>query len=508
MISPGVLRPRWTIRYVLSAVALSYFAICLLFDMPFFSSPLPQYTGDYNVGTIDIEVPVEKRNLSSAVFKDTGKPAFELETVLFSLFYPATKDAQSTKPNHLWFPKPIALQAEGYARLAGINNFFTNSLFTVGLWTLAGSTSIPAEPDVLMHGTVKTYQNYEAEHPIDDYGLPEFPVIVFSHGFASSRTDYSQYCGELASRGYVVAAIEHRDGSGPGSVVKRSDGSSTNRFLINANELDPTPETPELKVWQLAFRQAEIEETVRVLRQINDGIGNDLFNVNTRKEGKDLAEWRGRLNFERVVIGGHSYGATGAMQVLKGGHTYERPFVGAVILDPGKSSGPLNDDIRVPTLIIHSNSWSKKHSIFYGRPHFDVVRDIARKILDENKIFAWFVTSKGTTHPSVTDAPLIEPLLLSWTTGSTIDVKEGIHQYVQATVDFMEYLSDGHRRGILSEEVTHPEYDNDIRDEGRQASMPKDIDKYWQIHVAPSTGCAYPGLCGVEHDHAARPPWK
>jgi len=372
---------------------------------------------------------------------------------------------------------------------------------------LAGSTFIPAEVDVPIHGTVKTYQNYEAEHPIDDYGLPEFPVIVFSHGFASSRTDYSQYCAELASRGYIVAAIEHRDGSGPGSVVMRSDGTMLNRFLISESELDPVPETPELKVMQLAYRQAEIEETVRVLRQINDGIGNDIFKVNTREEGRDLAEWQGRLNMERVIIGGHSYGATGAMQVLKGGHTYKRPFVGAIILDPGKSSGPLNDDIRVPTLIIHSNSWSKKHSIFYGRPHFDVVKDITRKILEENHKFAWFITSKGTTHPSVTDAPLIEPFLLSWTTGSTIDVKEGIAEYVKATVDFMEYLADGHRRGILAEEVTHPEYDNDIRDENRKKNMAKDIDKYWQIHVAPSIGCAAPGLCGVEHDRAARPPF-
>ncbi|TKA82724.1 hypothetical protein B0A55_01280 [Friedmanniomyces simplex] len=503
----AVLRPRWTIKYILSAIAVSYVAICFLFDMPLFSSALPAYTGEYDVGTIDIEVPVEKRNISETVFKHGGKPAFELETVLFSLFYPAVKDARSQKPKHLWFPKPIALQAEGYARLAKINNFLTNSLFTLGLWTLAGSTSIPAAVDVPIHGTIKTYQNYETEHPVDDYGLPEYPLIVFSHVFASSRTDYSQYCGELASRGYVVAAIEHRDGSGPGSVIMRPDGSTTNRFLITAGELDPTPETPALKVMQLAFRQAEIEETVRVLRQINEGIGNEVFKTNARKEGKDLAEWQGRLNMERVVVGGHSYGATGAMQVLKGGHTYERPFVGAVILDPGKSSGPLNEDIRVPTLIIQSNSWSKAHSIFYGRPHFDVVKDIARKILDESHIFAWFVTSKGTTHPSVTDAPLIEPLLLMWTTGSTIEVREGIYQYVKATADFMLYLKDGHRRGILSEEVTHPEYDHDIRNDARKESMPKDIDKYWQIHVAPTTGCAYPGLCGVEHDHAARPPW-
>ncbi|KAK3112278.1 hypothetical protein LTR53_011609 [Teratosphaeriaceae sp. CCFEE 6253] len=503
MLYPAVLRPRWSIKYILSCFAISYATICLLYDMPFSSSALPEYTGEYKVGTIDVEVPVEKRNISDVKFRDNGKPAFELETVLFSLYYPAVKDRRSQKPHHLWFPKPIALQAEGYARLARINNFFTNSLFTVGLWTLAGSTSIPAEVDVPIHGTARTYHNYDVEHPIDDYGLPEFPVIVFSHGFASSRTDYSQYCGELASRGYVVAAIEHRDGSGPGSVVMRSDGTTMNRLLFSASELEPSPETPEFKVMQLAYRQAEIEETVRVLRQINDGIGHDIYQTNTRQEGRDLAEWQGRLNLDRVIISGHSYGATGAMQALRGGHTPERPFVGAVILDPGKSSGPLNDDIRVPTLIVHSESWSRKHSLFYGRPHFDVVRDITRKILNDSHNFAWFLTSKGTTHPSVTDAPLIEPLLLSWTTGSTIDVREGIHQYVKVTVAFLEYLADGHRRGMLAEEVTHPQYDEDVRSEERRKHMPREIGKYWQIHVAPSAQCAMPGLCGVDPDPAA-----
>ncbi|KAK0883766.1 hypothetical protein LTR87_002506 [Friedmanniomyces endolithicus] len=489
----SMLRPRWTIKYALAAMALSSFALYSVLDMPLLSNRLPPYTGEYKVGTIDIEVPVERQNLSKAVFNHGRKPAFELETVLFSLYYPAVKDARSRKPKHLWFPKPIALQAEGYAKLAKVSNFFTNRIFALGLWTLAGSLTIPAAVDVPIVGTVKNYRDYETEHPIDDYGLPEYPIIVFSHGFASSRTDYTQYCGELASRGYVVAAIEHRDGSGPGSLVMR-DGTTTKRSVISASELDPSPDIPALKVTQLAFREAEIVETVRVLREINAGLGNNIFKTNSRKEGKDLPEWRGRLNLERVVIAGHSYGATGAMQALKGRHIYQRPFVGGIILDPGKSSGPLNEDIRIPLLIINSESWSKTPSDFYGRPHFDVVRDIARKVLDESHIYAWFVTSKGTSHPSVTDAPLIEPLLLSWATGSTIDVKEGIRQYVKATEEFMLYLKDGHRRGILSEEVTHPEYEHDVRDEVSKASIPREIEEYWRIHVAPSTGSILEGV--------------
>jgi predicted dienelactone hydrolase len=37
-----------------------------------------------------------------------------------------------------------------------------------------------------------------------------FPVIVFSHGLASMRTICSGICSDLASQGFVVAAVEHR----------------------------------------------------------------------------------------------------------------------------------------------------------------------------------------------------------------------------------------------------------------------------------------------------------
>ena len=37
---------------------------------------------------------------------------------------------------------------------------------------------------------------------------------------------YSTFCGEMASRGYVVCAIEHRDGTSPSSVIVMEDGTS------------------------------------------------------------------------------------------------------------------------------------------------------------------------------------------------------------------------------------------------------------------------------------------
>lgn len=471
--------------------------------MPLLSSKLPDYSGDYNVGTIDLEVPVQKRIISDTVFKDTGKPAFELDTVLFSLYYPSAKEQRSKKAHHAWVSN-LAQHGEGYARVARINNLVTNNVFTFALWSLVGSTTIPANVDVPIHGGMNTYPQYEQQEPVDNYGLPEFPVIVFSHGAVSSRTSYTQWCGELASRGFIVAAIEHRDGSGPGSVVSHKDGSTRDVFHISESQLSPQPETPDFKAMQLSMRQAEVEETVNVLRKINDGLGKDMFVSNSREEGIDLAQWKGRLNLNRMVMAGHSYGATLALQALKDAPSDRLPFVGGIALDPGKHSGPLNDDIKVPLLVVHSQSWSARHTIFQGRPHFDVVKELVKKVLKSGKHrkpqFAWFVTSKGTSHPSVTDAPLIEPFLLSWTTGSTIDAREGVLQYVKIGEEFMSYLEDGHRTGILAEDVTHSNYDEEVPKNKEKRPPIKSISNYWQIHVAPDTTCPFPGLCGVDRE--------
>lgn len=340
-------RSRWTTIRKLVCVGIAIYVslhLVLGFGMPSLSSKLPPYSGKYAVGLVDVEVPVSQpRHISEAVLKETGEVAFNLTTVLFSLYYPAVlNDAASSPraPRHPWVEKPISSTAEGYARFAKFNNKLSRSIFAFALWMLAGSTSIPAHVDAPLHGsgsgTTKTHLDYEAEHPSDDYGLPRFPLIVFSHGIASSRTSYSQYCAEMASRGFIVAAIEHRDGSAPATMIHSKAGQKL-RCHFNAADLKPRPELAAFKAAQLSMREAEVAETVRVLREINNGRGRAVYQSNMRTEGVELAAWRGRIMWDRIVMGGHSFGATLALQVLKE-PSEAMPFVGAIVFDPGKHS--------------------------------------------------------------------------------------------------------------------------------------------------------------------------
>lgn len=498
--------PRFTIKFILGLSALLYLSYCLLTRQPALSNRLPAYHDDdesvYHVGTVDIEVPAAApRNFSDAVLRETGETAFRLDTVLFTIFYPSTPRNASRVPprrpgRHLWVPRPLSLHAEGYARFAGVSNFLTNRLFAVGLWALVGSTEIPADVDAPLQGSAQArpaliYDDEEFERtqsPLGGNGDSvynsqiKFPVIVFSHGMASMRTSYTHYLASLAARGYVVAAVEHRDGSGPGSVVMGGDGAEMKKvFHAPRESIHPVPEVEELKRLQLGLRQAEVEETVRVLGEINAGRGRAVHADNRLGgEGLTLADWHGRLDMDQVLVGGHSYGATLAMQALRGApDAATRPFQGGIILDPGKSSGPLNADIDVPLLVVHSQSWSKKHSLFYGRPHFDAVRRIVRDVLEAGSP-SWFMTARGTAHTSVTDAPLIEPTILSWATGSTVDARDGVMQYVAVSDAFARFVRDGRRTGVLELDVTHPAYDH-----GEVAPSAKGPGMHWQIHVAP-----------------------
>ncbi len=179
---------------------------------------------------------------------------------------------------------------------------------TFALWGLIGGTKIPAQVDVPLHDSQSVQS---PDFNVDPLSVADgFPVMVFSHGMASSRTDYTQYAGELASRGFIVAAIEHRDGSGPGTQIIQHGKQPRTLLHFEARHLtvDSGLDSDAFRTAQLDFRQAEVEETVRVLNQINRGQGEQVFN--SRREGLHLAQWEGRLAMNNATIGGHSFGAT------------------------------------------------------------------------------------------------------------------------------------------------------------------------------------------------------
>lgn len=215
------------------------------------------------------------------------------------------------------------------------------------------------------------------------------PCVVFTHGMAGMSQSYSHYLGSIASHGYVVAAVEHRDGSGPGTIVHSEDGKERRIWHMKLEDLESTPPMDDLalKKAQLNFREAEILETIKLFRQLNTGDA-PIVNLKPDSPREALPGFKHRLNLDAVTVAGHSYGATGAMQALKLAGPKDLSLNGGIALDPGKGSGPLNKDIDVPVLVMQSGEWTEKQTEFYGQgEHFDVVRKIVESVKE-----GWFMT--------------------------------------------------------------------------------------------------------------------
>ncbi|KXZ55905.1 hypothetical protein GPECTOR_2g1456 [Gonium pectorale] len=76
----------------------------------------------------------------------------------------------------------------------------TKVALTAAAWALGASRVLPV------------YYQAPVAHA-GGAGSKLMPVVIFSHGLAGTRNAYSSICIDLASRGYVVMALEHSDGS-------------------------------------------------------------------------------------------------------------------------------------------------------------------------------------------------------------------------------------------------------------------------------------------------------
>lgn len=263
----------------------------------------PEYHGPYDVGTVDVEIPAADLPAPSDV------PEGAAPTISFRMFYPCAKPSSTEVARPVrWIPQPQRPTMRAFANYLAPGSKIASYLSYL--------------PQQLLWVNLPAYRNAKLLDPPTSSG--RWPVTVFSHGLAGSRNAYSYICGDLASNGMVVIALDHRDGSSPIQYVRAT--SATAAHIVDPIRIshEPSPEVYEARDKQLRIRLWEISMAYEALMKIDGGqrLENLDINASTRRQERVevLDQFDGTLDIHRagkVSWAGHSYGACTTVQLVK-----------------------------------------------------------------------------------------------------------------------------------------------------------------------------------------------
>ncbi|CAK4032819.1 platelet-activating factor acetylhydrolase-like [Lecanosticta acicola] len=454
---------------------------------------LPTYTGPYPVGTIEIEVPAANPKAFSHITRK-GRHPLQLETVLMTVYFPASIDENSysnlpnqgsQKSRELWLGRPRWKVAGGYGKFAGVGEALAYPIFLPTAFTkLPAYRNAPLAhywaPAVDAKTRGKKVKLEGGERPEGATEEPVFPLILFSHGLGGTRTMYSSVCGEFASYGFIVCAVEHRDGSGPRTYInhaKSGEGTATDLekrgnvdhfqkeheqgfdvidyiFPLD-NPFDTAPNNDkgvdrELREAQIELRMAELEEAYSVMCELNNGHGQMIAGRNLRKEGYkgsskhglkgiDWQRWKDRLRTDHVTICGHSFGAATAVEMLRHDDRFNYISQGIIYDIWGAGTRPADDDpshrIKAPIIAINSEAFT------YWPSNFELVEGLVKEAQAEPKPCpSWLLTLRGTVHVSQSDFSLLYPNVCSLFLKMVANPRRALDLNINASLEFLSHV--------------------------------------------------------------------
>ncbi|KAI8933678.1 hypothetical protein NX059_009396 [Plenodomus lindquistii] len=495
--------------------------------LPYPTSVLNPSSGPYAIGSMEIEVPVQSPRTISDITRH-GRHILQLETVLFTLYYPADFDSGAgTAPGgekrwgrETWLPRPRLQTARGYAHFAGLPDWAGIGVFgaTTMLSKLRAYRNSPVARHWPPEGNSKEsgYKIKNRKGPAPE-GMPEeptFPLLIFSHGLGGSRTAYSSLCTEFASYGFVVCAVEHRDGSGPRSFVNHArcnsnakDGNGwvnpdhrigsaqtthdakssplngldhteqeikqgyhyVDYIFPKDNPKDTAPNNvrgvdTELRSAQIELRLSEIEEAFRVLKLICAGDGEHIAQQNRRGEGFvggssrglkgiDWQRWKGRFHVDKMTLAGHSFGAATVVEALRHTDRFENVQAGIIYDIWGAPIKPPAEDPnhRINLPLLSISS----EAFMYWEKNWNAVMTLMNEA-SEHGAPAYLFTVRGSVHISQSDFSIMYKHITSFFLKATVHPQRAIDLNISTSLEFLRLVisSTGGGKSIIDRCMT------------------------------------------------------
>ncbi|XP_064597792.1 platelet-activating factor acetylhydrolase 2, cytoplasmic-like [Liolophura sinensis] len=324
----------------------------------------PPGTGEHTVGIVD-------------VMSDPGQAG-----CFIRLYYPAEKADIMARDKQWprWLPRKQ--YGAGYVYFLSRNTKIFGRVFN---W-LGGDVYVPGlwKHSVLLNGS-------------------KFPVVIFSHGIGGNRTTYTTVCCELASQGFVVAALEHRDGSSSftyclhdnenNNVVMENPSEKSLSFHRSNSFTEEFRWFEKIERWddfthrnkQMYIRASECQRALDLLQTLNNG--QEVHNI--LHEDFDLLQFKNRLDLGKASLIGHSFGGATCICTL----AKDKRFKVGIVLDGWMH--PLDDEIysspTQPILFINTETF-----------HWEKNTEQMKQLLTEG-VERRIITIRGTCHQSQTD---------------------------------------------------------------------------------------------------------
>ncbi|XP_054051348.1 platelet-activating factor acetylhydrolase isoform X1 [Rissa tridactyla] len=260
----------------------------------------------------------------------------------------------------------------------------------------------------------------------------KYPLLIFSHGLGAFRTIYSAICIEMASQGFIVAAVEHRDESASAtyyckkkSISERQEESTSNmeKEWIYYRKLKTGEEERCLRHKQVQQRAQECIKALNLILKINSGeevmnVLNSNFDWNSLKDSVDTS---------RIAVMGHSFGGATVIESL----SKEIRFRCGIALDAWML--PVGDDIyqnsvQQPLLFINSEKFQWADNI------------LKMKKLGSNDANKKMITIKGSVHQSFPDFTFVSGGIIGrfFKLKGEIDPNEAIDISNHASLAFLQ----------------------------------------------------------------------
>jgi predicted dienelactone hydrolase len=340
---PGAGRIRFQRFTAWPALLLASASVLFSFLLPMFS--LPEPTGPYPVGTSILYFKDSTR------IEDAAPAGGSARELMVQLWYPA-------QPSH-----------DRFARYREPRE--TNALSSY-------------------QSVIPTHSRLDA--PVALTGAP-FPVILFNHAWGGRRTNDTFLTEELASRGYIVASIDHTYNA---SLVAFPDGRVVRGTASSViNNPDSSTEEQVRAIWD-----KELAKSVADQRFILDRL--EAMN---RAGG---SPWFGRLDTNMVGAIGHSFGGAAATAMC----AEDRRVHAAVNMDGWFFRAILERGPNQPLLVIDATT-EQAGETHDSREKVDAAldaTDFADMETSLHKFGGYLLSVKGAAHQDFTDQPLISPL--------------------------------------------------------------------------------------------------